>query len=319
MIAALVLCAALTSPAQTAAPVELLRVFTKGEKAAYSVKSSLAVEQRSAGLKTFLPQDVEISYDFTTEVLGVKADGICELRYRRPMMTEVLGETYDAPAKTRVEKVNMNLLLTLSPINEILNSKDDNVKKQGRDTVQPTFAVAATRQDISLEAFTGELHRLALFLGSLDSSLDFSPKLPYDAVKPGDTWKRTVGFTPQKLAGKDRSAVQRLDYVYTYRGVVTSGGKNVHRITADLDVDTDAAPFVNQVLGMKPEQSRLKAVKLQLKATIEFDLDEKTRKTLRADARSTGAIRVDVTDLPHEALMEQRLKGRTLLTLTPSR
>jgi len=100
---------------------------------------------------------------------------------------------------------------------------------------------------------------------------------------------------------------------------VTSGGKNVHRITADLDVDTDAAPFVNQVLGMKPEQSRLKAVKLQLKATIEFDLDEKTRKTLRADARSTGAIRVDVTDLPHEALMEQRLKGRTLLTLTPSR
>jgi len=103
------------------------------------------------------------------------------------MMTEVLGETHDAPAKTRVEKVNMNLLLTLSPINEILNSKDDNVKKQGRDTVQPTFAVAATRQDISLEAFTGELHRLALFLGSLDSSLDFSPKLPYDAVKPGDT------------------------------------------------------------------------------------------------------------------------------------
>jgi hypothetical protein len=319
MIAVLVLCAAHASVAQAAEPVELLRVFTKGEKASYSVKSSLSIEARSAGLKTFLPQDVDLSYDFSTEVLAVKADGICEMRYRRPTMTEVQGETYDRPARTHVEKVNILATLTLSPINEILNSKDESPKKPGDKTFADATTPSRADQEVNLEQFIGELQRLALFLGSLDSSLDFSPKLPYDAVNPGDTWKRTVGYTPQKLSGKEKSAVQRLDYVYTYRGITKSSGKDVHRVTADLNVDTDAAPFVNQLLGMKPEQSGLKSVKLQLKATIEFDLDVKTRQTLRADARSTGAIRIDVTDLPHEALMEQRLKGRTVMTLVSSR
>jgi hypothetical protein len=315
MIATLVASMALFVPAQT---VDLNRVFSKGEKQTYSVEASLLIESRQGNLKTFLPEDYGVEYKFTTEVTELKADGICEMRYKRPTMTEISGETPESPPKRKVTPIKMDAVLTVSPINEILNFKDMNPpktppKKGGGLLAMGTLPIAPVAQIPS--QFQQEIFRLALFLGSMDSSLDLSPKLPLDEVKVGETWKKTVGYSPQVLKGKDgKSAVQRLDYTYTYRGIVDSdAGQKVHRVTADLKLDSDIAPFMNDLMGLKPEESGLKSMKLKLDATITFDLDLKTRRTLLAVAESNGGMSVVLTQQPNEPFAEIRLKGRTTM------
>ncbi len=54
--------------------------------------------------------------------------------------------------------------------------------------------------------------------------------------------------------GIEPQAVQRLDYVYSYDGVVDSNGQKVHRVTAKLNLDTDAAPYINSFMGRRPER-----------------------------------------------------------------
>lgn len=302
------------------APIQLQRLSQPGEKLAYTVKSFLALETRGLGLDTFLPQTVDINYDFSVEATKAKADGIFEFRYKRPIMTVVEGETVDhGPVKT-VEKTNYDLLLTISPINEFLDSKDlsaKDPKKAGGGllrTLQP--ATASKRpQDSFMEGFIDEIQRLALFIGSIDSAIDFQPKLDFREVAKGDTWKRTVSYSPQKLKSKnDKTVMQRLDYVYTYGGVVEVGGQKVHRVTAALKMKTDLVDFIKdnfEVEGGIP----YKEMSFQLQATIDYDLDFKTGHTLRGIAKSEGGFKVVSTQYPDDPLVEQRLKGTTKLTL----
>lgn len=304
-----------------APPVDLSRVFAKGEKAQYLVKSAIQVESRGLGLLTWMPEDLGIQYKFTYAVTEMKPDGIAVLRYERPAMTWTEGETFDSPPKTRVDKVEMKLDATVSPINELLAIKDLNPKKPpppvhgSRVTREGSEAPSAAPQDV-VEQFVGEIHRLALFLGAIDSSLDFSPKLPYDLVNPGDTWKRTVGYSPQALASKGgKLAVQRLDYTYAYKGPVEVEGKRFQRIEATLALDTDLAQFVNQLMDTKPEESGLKRIPLRFSATIQFDLDPKTHRTVRAAANSDGGFSVVLTQRPDEPVYEERFKGTTRMTL----
>lgn len=293
-------------------PVQLQRVFAVGEKSSYAVRSLLQVQTKSIQMTEFIPFDIGLEYDFTTEVTKMKADGIAELRYKRPTITQVDGETFDRPERRRVEKINLDSVLTVSPINEILSSKDQ-AKKDGK-WMLPTGGV---RQDI-LGSFTQEIYRLALFVGSIDSSLDFNPKLPFDPVKPGDTWKRTAGFSPQQVKGAEgKSAVQRLDYTYEYKGIADSGGKKVHRVTAALALDTDAGAYINQLLRRPASETGLKEAKLQLRATIDYDLDLATCKTLKAVANSEGSVAISVTSVPQGPVIEERLKGTT--TLVPKK
>ncbi len=304
-------------------PVKLNRVFAKGEKAQYEVKSGISSEQRVIGLETWMPEDFDIQYVFSYEVTEMKADGICVMRYKRPTITEIEGETVDAPPKKKVQKVDWDLSLTVSPINELLEVTDLSKKKP--DPKKPGGGGSLSRELLPLRAakdpsqlgplvgpFISEVHRLALFVGSLDSCLDFSPKLPLDEVKPGDTWKRTVGYSPQKMQGKDaKMAVQRLDYTYTYKGLVDAGGAKVHRITADLALSTDLATFVHQIYDVKPDQTGLKEIPLSLKAAIEFDLDARTHRTIRARASSSGGFKIVATFRPDQPMVEERFKGET--------
>src|SRR5688572_25325461 len=87
-------------------PITLERVFAKGEKGTYKVASSLQIETRQMGSDTFMPEDLDINYDFTYEVTEVKGDGIAVLRYKRPSMVEITGETYNSPPKSKVVKSN---------------------------------------------------------------------------------------------------------------------------------------------------------------------------------------------------------------------
>lgn len=308
------------------APVELFRQFTVGKTLNYSVKSHLMTEQKQHGQPFFMPSELDINYDSSIEVKAIKTDGFADVVYKRPTMTIIEGETADSPPVANVEKADFNLAMTLSPINEITNLKDLNAKPEDKPKGKAggglmtlrTFAIDGATQQIVLPGmeYIQEVYRLALFTGSLDGALDLAPKLPYEEVKKGDTWQRTVSYQPQKLKGKDgKSAVQRLDYTYTYDGIVTKENVNYHQITGTLKLDTDMAPFFNQMVGATEGMTGWKSLPLKMDSKVVFLLDDKTKNTVRADAESTGGWGLIVTPMPDKFIIEEKIKGRTSLRL----
>lgn len=311
------------TPAQAdAKPVTLARVAKANEKLSYQLSSRLHVDVRQVGLETWIPQTFDLSYGFTTDVASVSPGGMIVEHYLRPLMVETEGETADSPPKTQTEKVNLNLMLTISPINEIVSVKDLTPAKPSPKKADSgggdysTYASVPIVQKDFIGQFVSEIYRLALNAGSLDSALDFSPKLPLDDVKPGDTWKHTVGYSPQKLKdSKDKNAVQRMDYTYTYQGLVDSDGKKVRRVTADLDLNTNLADFLHQLVKQTPQETGIKEIMLNIKSHIDFDLDPTTCETLKAVSSSTGGFSITLTEHPDQPLHEERFKGEGTLKL----
>jgi hypothetical protein len=314
--------------ASVIAPQTLSRVFTKGESKEYEVTAALVAETRSIGLDTFIPQDITIRYKFNTLVENLKADGIADVRYKRPAIVQVDGETMESPTVTKTERLNQNLLLTVSPINEILSVKDETPKPPGKpgsktDSSQLLLlakrAAASNWQDGGIVGrFIGELYRLSLFVGALDTSLDFNPKLPFDAVEKGATWKRTVSHQPQSLQSKGKQAVQRLDLTYSYEGIVPVNNVNVQRVQAKLTLKTDLATFINQLLKEEGiNESGLNAIPMELEQVIDFDLDPKTFHTIRATAVSKGGFKIVISRFPNDPIREEQFKGKTVLRLLP--
>ena len=298
---------------------DMSRIFTKGQKLTYQFRSTLNLESRERGLLTWIPQDLDINYNFSFHVTDMKGDGIAVVRYSRPTMTEIEGETVSSPPVTKVDKVNLDYQLSVSPANEIIDQKDLSpkkpIKKDGGNYSLVKTALTAPQLKGFVAQFVSEIYRLSLFVGGIDSGLDFAPKMPTDTVKLGETWKRTVGFTPQKLRGKDgKMAVQRIDYTYTYRGVVDSNGKKVLRVDAKTEINSDLAQYVLQVFDMKPEDTDLKKALLTMKAGIEFDLDVKTRDTIEARATSEAGFSVYLTKF-EDPIEEIKMKGHSTMSL----
>lgn len=324
MIFASIAClVSLAAPPLQGTPTLLSRAFTKGEKGKYEFHSAITFESRGGNLDTWIPQDQDVVYQYSYEVTDMKADGICVMRYKRPTLTEIEGETVDSKPKPRVYKVNYDLELNVSPTNEVLSVKDLTPKKP--PTKPPKANLLALfkaggkgRQDI-IGDFVNEVRRLALFAGgSLDSSLDFNPKLPYDEVKVGDTWKRTVGYSPQKQSGSNKMAVQRMDYTYTYVGPVEVNGKKFQRVSAAISLKTDLAEFIHQTFDVKSSDTGLKAIPLNFNAKIDFDLDPKTFRTLKANGTSEGGFSIMLIDSPDKAVQEERFKGSVKLKELPN-
>ncbi len=309
----------------SAAPqeVQLARTYKLGEKLTYQIKSNLSSQRKQRGLQTWIPEDLDLNYQFTTEVKALKADGIADVHYQRPTMTVITGETFESPQKTDIEKVKMNYLLTMSPANEVINIKDLNppAKPKAGGSAKTAFARLSSAEYKRLQIpfigqFISEVHRLALFAGSFESALDLAPRLPFDKLKVGDSWKRTVGYTPQKLKGKDGKTVnQRLDYTFTYKGLMTSNGKKVYRVSGECGLDTNLADYINQLYEMRPDETGLKSIPLKFKSNIEFDLEPSTGRTVQAVATSEGGFQIVLTDLPNDPVEEETFKGRTNLKL----
>lgn len=294
-------------------PTTLARIYASGEKNQYEVLSHLQVESRQKGLETWIPSDIDLNYKFTTQVTALLPDGVAKVHYLRPTVTQIYGETFDEPAKTTVDKLNLNYELTVSPANEILNQFD-----AGKKVGKWSSSAMKGQQDLGafLGQFVSELYRLSVFAGSLDNALDFSPKFPLTSVKVGDTWKRTVGYQPQKLKGKGDMAVQRIDYVYTYKGLVdSSDGRKVVRVSASLAINSDLAAFATQLAG---QDTGLKEMPLKLNSGIDFDLDPKTMKTLSAAATSEGSFRIVLSESPDVPYEEVKMKGQTNFKLIGS-
>lgn len=301
---------------------DLARVFTKGDKYNYEFRSTINIEARQRGLATWLPEDQDINYDFSWEVENVKNEGIAVIRYKRPTMTIILGETAESAPKPTVEKTNIDQRITMSPYFEVIDSVDLSPKKprkNGEPKEDTRARTAGTKQSRGLQAFLGgfvqEVFRIALCVGSFDNGLDFAPRTPYEPVKVGETWKRTVGYSPQKLQGKGgKMDMQRLDYTYTFKGLVEQDGKKVLRVDAKLAVNSDLAAFVHQISGLKPEQTNLKKAPLLLDAKLEFDLDPTTKQTIAARGESVGGFTVVLNDF-EEPVEELKFKGHPTLRL----
>jgi hypothetical protein len=153
-----------------------------------------------------------------------------------------------------------------------------------------------------------------MFTGNLDSSLDLSPKLPLEEVKPGATWKRTVGYQPARLKGTDREAMQRLDYTFVYSGLAQTARGPVHRIVGTLSLDTDASKFINQMLETTASESGLRKLALKLDARLEYDLDPKTFDTLDVRGQSEGGFSIEVVG-ESRPVVEERFKGTSTMRL----
>jgi hypothetical protein len=298
------------------APVELGRVFTKGESLIYKVRSNLSAERRGMGLRTWMPEDLDINYDFTVNVEQIKTDGIAVVRYKRPEITIIEGETEDAPPKTKKEKVNFDLQITVSPINEFLDVKD--LAKKTPPKKKANWKSSPKQGELGpfLGQFINEMYRLALFAGSFDSALDFAPKLRTTQVNVGDTWHKTVGYQPQKLKGKaGKSVVQRLDYTYTYKGVVTVNGKKFQRLEATFDLNTDLSEFINDTFEVSSSETGLKKLPLRMKSKVEFNLDPVTRHCVLAEAHTEGGYEIFVSEFENP-IVETKINGNTLMQLS---
>ncbi|MEI7578128.1 MAG: hypothetical protein WCK51_14655 [Armatimonadota bacterium] len=306
--------------------IELGRKFVAGEKLVYVTKAEITDEQRSGDLQTFIPHDESYSYRHTLDVQKVKADGIAELLYTRPTMLVTLGDTAEAAAKTTTQKLDWKLQMDVSPVNEVLEMKDLTPKKadapKKNDGVQwlRSKGIQGSEADGTavglLFSFVGEVQRLAFFIGGFDTSLDISPRMPFEEIKVGDTWQRTVSATPQKLKGQgDKMGVQRLDYTYTYKGITKSTeGKEIHRIEAVVKLDTDMAEFARQLTKSSKSSTSLKTVPLKFDAKVKYDLDLKTMHLLKAAAESSGSFAIEVKGV-YQPLLEDRFRGRTLVKL----
>ncbi|MBI1756655.1 MAG: hypothetical protein HYR64_06060 [Fimbriimonas ginsengisoli] len=299
------------------------RVFAAGESDRFDVQSRLQVEWRHRGMETWLPSDEEARYGFTVQVIRLLPQGGARVRYKRPTLSVTKGEVADADPVTKIEKVNWDYEMDLSVANEILEHKDLAPKlpskpkpPEGDGSLLPGWQEqeASPQAAAFVGRFVDDVFRLAAFTGSFDSALDLAPRLPFGPVKPGDSWKRTVGFQPQLLKGEGgKFAIQRLDYAYVYQGIVDWNGKKVHRVVARLQLNTDLAAFLNQAARATPEQTGLRRAPISMSAEIEFNLDLATRKTLGAVATAEGQVGFVAAD-SNEPIDEFKIKGRTVLS-----
>ncbi|MBS1728033.1 MAG: hypothetical protein JST51_15045 [Armatimonadetes bacterium] len=326
MSSILALAVLLHGPAVQAQPVELTRKFSEGEKLSYFARAQFTDEQRQGILQTFIPHDQEISYHYSMSVQKVKA-GIAEILYQRPNMSITMGDTAESAAKTMTEKLDIKMLLGISSINKIVSQKDLNPKKDddddggglNRKVVSKVMRQGSQADQVAIGLlinYLGDIERLAFFVGPVDSGLDIAPELPIDEVKVGDTWKATVGYSPQKLKGSEgKLAVQRIDYTYTYLGPMKdSEGKDIQRVEAKVKLDTDLTDYAQQIVGGSKASSYLKSVPLTFEGTIRFDLDPKTLHMIKAFAESKGAYSVNAKGA-EQGLLEGRFHGRTTVKM----
>ena len=285
------------------APIDLSRVFVNGEHDAYLVHADLHVETWTPASPLWLPDELEFRYRFGSVVSSVSAAGIASIRYTRPEMQELFGERFDAPPRTEDIQQGLDFDLQISPANEMIDAKPHGAAGQTSDEDDWHGPPSVATRQASAEDYRAEFIRLAMFVGDVQSSLDFAPRLPFDPVNPGDTWKRTVSYVPGASPSISNQQTHRVDYTYTFSGVVKTPHGLVDRVHAALHLSEDLA-------GAREGRTAM-----TLDTQIDFDLDPKTRKTLYADAKSTGEIK-SFSDTDEQNLGQiDKIKAETTLSV----
>lgn len=287
------------------APVTLERKFTKGETHKYQVRSHLLLETTETGQPVALPEEVSFEYDFTTKVTDVQESGFATVEYRRPALVQIDGETFDKPPRSHNLLTDEKVALTISPINEVSEARELKAIRFGSGPVQQLASLP----------YATQLYQMAVMIGGPDSSIDFNPKLPFEPVAPGATWKKTVNYTPQNLKGdkSGKQAVQRVDMTYTYVGRQTMSGREYVRVRGNLNLDTDMTRYVADSMGVGVGQSPVKGLQVKLNVVVDFDLDPVTLATFRAKAKSNGSYLLQVQRGDRTLQVEQKITGTNSL------
>lgn len=298
--------------------VTLERKFRTGESRKYQVRSHLMMETTETGQPVAIPEEVSFEYDFTTKVTAVQPSGFAQVEYTRPALVLVEGETFDQPSRRRNLTSNDRLSFTLSPINEVtditdLAAKPKNKKGGGHAYyVMSRDAVPSAAESLP---FATALYQMAVMVGSPASSLDFSPKLPFEPVIVGSVWRKTVSYSPQALKGNTtgQQAVQRVDMTYKYVGRQVVAGRPVIRIEGSIDLETDATRFVADSLLKSVAESPVKALKVSLHGKVIFDLDPVDLHTIRATGKTSGNYDLRIEDEGELVQVTQKITGTASL------
>lgn len=310
---ALILVAAAAISPLPQGKVDLQRVFKDGAKATYEFNSRIQVDFRMAPLETFIPETDGFTYTFTTSVEKVKPDGVADIRFKRPKIVLKMGEKFDSAPKDEVLLKDQNVLYTLSHRNQVLAVKDETPKPPPKKDGGGMFwrANFGASQDIII-AWISQLRQIAAFV----NFFDLGPILPNHPVAVGDTWKETVGYAPVTVASgadKGKNINARIDYVYTFMGKTDLNGKQVYHIVGKVDQDTDAAPYIADILGVKMDRAPFKEIKLKINGSVNYYLDTANLQPLEIRATSDGEVDVIVPDYPSGPVYEEKFKSRASL------
>lgn len=304
---------ALLSP--TVEPVDLSRVFKMGEKTTYSFSSRINVDWRQVPIETFIPQNDGFEYTFTTEVEALKPDGVADLRFRRPKIVLKIGETFDSPPKDQVLARDQNYLFVLSNKNRLLSVRDESPKTpQKPDPHLLSYFSNLENKHSQLDIFgwMSQLRQLAAFVNFFDRG----PNLPTRPVSIGDTWKETIGYAPTTVsAGADqgKNLMARIDYEYTYKGLIEFEGQNVYHIVGRIVQDTDAAPFIADMMGVKLEFAPFKEIKLKMDGTVDYYLRQSDLSVHKILAKSEGSTSITVATYEGGPVYEEKFKSTARL------
>jgi hypothetical protein len=295
--------------------IDLKRTFTATDKATFDFQCKLQIDARQLPLETFIPQNAWFVYGFTAQVEKMKPDGVADLRFKRPKIVLKEEETFDHPAKDTVLVKDENYLFTMSHKNQLLAVKDETPKKPPPKDGGGLFATlrAGTATQIDIGGWIGQLHTLAGFV----NFFDLGPNLPLQPVAIGDTWKETVGYAPVTIsagADKGKSINARIDYVYTYLGKATVNKKSYVHIQGKISQDTDAAPFIASIIGVKLELAPFKEIKLKMDGTVNYYLEPVNLQVALIQASSTGEVAVTIPQVTSGPVYEERFKSRASLT-----
>ena len=305
--------ASAVAAASQAQPVDLVRKFTAGGKSTYTFTSRIQFEYREVPLETFIPESATYTYTINSNVEKMKPDGIADVRMKRPVVSVKSGETFDKPPQTVVLAKDINQLLTISKKNQILDFQDFTPKPKpagGGGSLLYRAMVGTAQLDIM--GWMNQLRQLAAFVNFFDNG----PILPDGPVSVGDTWKETIGYAPitvKEGADKGKNINARLDYVMTYKGNAVRNGKNYCHIEGRILQDTDAAPYLADIMGIKPEASPFKEVKLKLDGKVDYYLDAATLEPVEILATSNGSIDMEVTTFTGGPVYQERFKSRASL------
>lgn len=306
-------------------PKELRRLLPIGLEETYGYSALLTSERRDpySNLDTFLPETQRLSYQFKINVKEKKADDIVVLDYSRYNFKVAVEGGGAAEAEMEGQE-DFKLKITLSPTNAVLDIVDTTPKKPTKKPadeeakwVRLLQQQGPSGQDYTrqvLGQFFQELQRMSLMFGSLDSSLDFAPKLPDEEVSPGDSWDETVSYQPQKARGTKSTTVQRLDMQYTYVGRVVLNGKPFEQIKGSVKMDANLKDYVDGAYGIPKAQSPFKDVRVKFEMNSVFNLDPKTMRTVFAQVNSVGNL---VTDFDYQGtrlVSEDRFTGEAKIS-----
>jgi hypothetical protein len=313
----LITAVALYAPVQ--APVDLVRTFKAGNKATYVFTSRMQFEHRQVPLETFIPEIATYTSTINTTVEKMKPDGVADVRVKRPDIAVKTGETFDSPPKTIVLIKDVNQLITMSKKNQVLDFEDFTPKPKppaggggGGGSLLASISVGAAVLQDPIAAWMDQLRQLAAFV----NFFDMGPILPNGPVSVGDTWKDTVGYAPVTVsagADKGKNINARIDYEMTYLGKAEYKGKTYHHIKGKFLQDTDAAPYLADLMGVKPEASMFKSVKLMIDGKVDYYLDLATLDPVEILATSEGSVDVEVTAYSGGPVYQERFKSRASL------